>query len=158
MAQPPEACPSGPPLQSYTVRQRFQRGLMFWIEETDTYYILFNLGAHPTDSRLAFERLGPLVLKPGASADNRVGEEPPYGLIEPVRGFGLVWRGEVEGLTIDLRQALGWATEHEVGFQSMFQCQRQESYSQQICYLLNSNGALVVLSSHAIAGNVWWWR
>jgi hypothetical protein len=37
----------------------------------------------------------PLKLKPGASVDNRVGGAPA-GYFEPVSGFGLIWRSEVE--------------------------------------------------------------
>lgn len=35
-------------------------------------------------------------LEPGMSADNRVADMPPPGLFEPVSGFGLLWRGEVD--------------------------------------------------------------
>lgn len=38
---------------------------------------------------------------------------PPAGLLQPVRGFGKVWR---ESLTEAQRQALGWATYIEVKF------------------------------------------
>ena len=129
---------------------------MIWVEKSDTFYILFNSGAHPFDGRMVFITAGPLVLKPGASVDNRVGEEPPTGLYEPVSGFGLLWRGEVEGLGLDLRQALGWAVEEEYGFQTKVQCQEQETYSERTCYLLDGNSSVIVLASHAIAGDVWW--
>lgn len=129
---------------------------MIWVEETDTFYILFNAGAHPLDTRTVFQTLGPLVLLPGASADNRVEDSPPPGLHQPVSGFGLLWRGEVEGLDVDLRQALGWAVEEEVGFQTKIQCQRQETYSARTCFLRDADGSAIVLEAHAIAGNVWW--
>lgn len=130
---------------------------MIWVEQTDTFYILFNVGAYPGDSRLVFETLvGPLVLTPGGSPDNRVGEDPPPGLLEPVSGFGLLWRGEVEGLTIDLRNTLHWAIEKEFGFQTQIQCERPETYSAHTCYLQDADGSAIVLASHAIAGNVWW--
>jgi hypothetical protein len=41
---------------------------------------------------------------------------PPGGFMQPVRGFGLVWR-EQPGV----RDALGWATASEVSFDSTFQ-------------------------------------
>lgn len=157
MQNPPEVCPDGPPLASFAAYQRFESGQMIWVEATDTFYILFNLGAHPTDSRLVFRTLGPLVLLPGASPDNRVEETPPAGLFEPVSGFGLIWRGEVEGLDADVRQAMGWAAEQETGFQTMIQCQRPETYSARTCYLLDADGRVIVLSYNAIAGNVYWY-
>ncbi len=155
MHDPPEICPDGPPLNSYAAAQRFERGWMIWVEESDTFYILFNLGAHPFDSRLAFRTLGPLVLRPGASVDNRVEETPPAGLLEPVSGFGLIWRGEVEGLDVDLRQALGWAVVPESGFETSVQCERQETYSSRTCYLQHIDGSVIVLAYHALVGDVW---
>jgi hypothetical protein len=155
MQNPPDACPAGPALTSASASQRFERGRMIWVEETDTFYIFFNLGAHPYDNRLVFETLGPLVLVPGASIDNRVEEVPPPGLLEPVSGFGLIWRGEVEGLDIDLRQALGWAVEQEYSFQTKVQCQRGETYSARTCYLQDADGSAIVLNYNAIAGNVY---
>ena len=41
---------------------------------------------------------------------------PPEGLLQPVRGFGLLWRSD-EGI----RQALGWALAPEVGFEGAWQ-------------------------------------
>ena len=38
------------------------------------------------------------------------GETPPSGLIEPIRGFGKVWRANP-----DVRSALGWARAPEQG-------------------------------------------
>ena len=158
MENPPDACPAGPSLTSAAASQRFGGGQMIWVEQTDTFYILFNAGAYPGDSRLVFETLvGPLVLTPGGSPDNRVGEDPPFpDLFEPVSGFGLLWRGGVEGLDVDLRQALHWAVEQEFGFQTQLQCERPETYSARTCYLLAADGSVIVLASHAIAGNVWW--
>jgi hypothetical protein len=43
-------------------------------------------------------------------------EGVPNGLYQPVRGFGRVWR-EREGV----RQALGWATAEEAGFEAVIQ-------------------------------------
>jgi hypothetical protein len=157
MANPPDTCPDGPPLTSAAAGQRFGGGRLIWVEATDTYYILFNAGAYPGDTRLVFETLvGPLVLTPDGSPDNRVGEDPPFGLVEPVSGFGLLWRGEVEGQTIDLRQALGWAVEKEYAFQTQIQCERPVTYSAHTCYLQDADGSAIVLAAHAIAGNLWW--
>ena len=42
--------------------------------------------------------------------------EPPDGLVQPVRGFGWVWRNGSE-----VRERLGWATEPEKGHDSPVQ-------------------------------------
>lgn len=42
---------------------------------------------------------------------------PPAGLVQPIRGFGLVWR---EGLTEEQRQSIGWATWPEIGYTTTY--------------------------------------
>src|SRR5205814_10439553 len=54
------------------------------------------------------------------------GETPPRGLLEPVRGFGKVWR---EGTGARVRERLGWATSPEKGGNGAYQrFQRGEMY------------------------------
>jgi hypothetical protein len=116
----PPYCPAGEPSQSYAAGQGFERGFMIWVEETDEFYV-FESEPDPSGYRVYYSTLG-LELKPGASEDNRVGEDPPPGLYEPVSGFGLVWRGEVEWPEVgDVRERLGWATEPEFGFNTAYQ-------------------------------------
>jgi len=43
-------------------------------------------------------------------------EGVPNGLYQPVRGFGRVWRESQR-----VRQALGWATAEEMGFEAVIQ-------------------------------------
>ena len=155
MAEPPELCPSGPARASYAAGQQFEHGQMIWVELTDTFYLLFAAGAYPGDDRAVFRTVGPLVLLPSASADNRVGVEPQLGQVEPVSGFGLLWRGEVDGLSIDLRQALGWALAAETGFETMLQCQADTTYSAHTCFLQDSDGSIIKLAGHALVGDVW---
>jgi len=123
------ACSEGSPLYSYAAAQRFEHGQMIWVEAIDVFYLLFDEGFYPGDSRQVYRSVGPLVLKPGASKDNRVGETPPAGYVEPVSGFGLIWRNEVDGLGTDIRAALGWAREPEFGFDTVLQCEQQLTYS-----------------------------
>lgn len=119
---PPPRCSQDEAVVSYAAGQFFERGFMIWIEETDEmcvfeteprpgnikhYYCMANVGQY---------------LKPGASADNRLGEDSPPGLQEPVSGFGLVWREEVDWPEAGgVRQRLGWATEPEFGFDTAWQ-------------------------------------
>jgi hypothetical protein len=125
----PGICPQNAPLHSFAAVQRFEHGLMIWLETLDEFYVLLDHDHHVADpsqgesgaTSLCIIR-GPLALRSGASADNRVPEEPPVGMYQPVSGFGLVWRGEVEG-TGDIRAALGWALEREYGFETVTQCE-----------------------------------
>ena len=99
-ADPPGMCPQEPPLASPAATQRFEHGMMIWIEKLGRYYVMYDRfvapGEHVSTS-VGFTSLlivdGPLDLAPGASPDNRVDETPPHGRFEPVVGLGLVWGG-----------------------------------------------------------------
>jgi hypothetical protein len=151
----PGACPEAPPVYSHAAAQRFEHGEMIWVEAIDAFYLLFDKGFYPSDSRQVFQRVGPLALKPGASKDNRVGETPPAGYYEPVSGFGLIWRNEVENLDTNIRAALGWAREPEFGFNTTLQCEQQQTYSSHTCYLRGPSGKVIELGWGAYVGSVW---
>lgn len=154
-ANPPGVCPEADALVSYAAAQPFAQGQMIWIETMDVFFLLFKAGVYPSDSRQVYRTVGPLVLKPGASPDNRVGETPPPGQYEPVSGFGLIWRNEVNGLDTDMRTAFGWALAPEFGFNTSFQCEQQQTYSAHTCYMRDPNGRVIVLGWNAYAGSVW---
>lgn len=154
-ANPPGVCAEADALVSYAAAQPFAQGQMIWIETMDVFFLLFNAGTYPSDSRQVYRTVGPLVLKPGASPDNRVGETPPPGQYEPVSGFGLIWRNEVDGLDTDMRTAFGWALAPEFGFNTSFQCEQQQTYSAHTCYMRAPNGRVIVLGWSAYAGSVW---
>jgi hypothetical protein len=158
--QPPAICPQDPPLTSYAAAQRFEHGLMIWAEASDAYYVLFDhhvgISDNPQNSSsLTSLRViqGPLELKPGASADNRVAETPPPDRFEPVSGFGLVWRGEVLGGQ-GIRDALGWALEPEQGFDTVYQCAMScDSYWD--CYLQGPEGEVFHFYLLLHVGHFW---
>jgi hypothetical protein len=116
----PPRCPQEEAVSSYAAGQYFERGIMIWIEETDEFYVF---ETEPRDGTYKhFYTTTGLTLNPGASEDNRVAEDPPPGLYEPVSGFGLVWRAEVEWPeAANVRERLGWATEPESGFDTAWQ-------------------------------------
>jgi hypothetical protein len=105
-------CGAAPPVPSYAAAQQFEGGLMIWVEQSDTFFVFL---ADHTFYRFT----APLAFKEGASEKNRVGGAPE-GRYEPVSGFGLLWRGEVEGAEL-LRELLGWALAPEFGFQTVTQ-------------------------------------
>lgn len=144
---PPGICPKDAPLSSYAAAQRFERGLMIWIEAQDTYYILYDSFITPAGRQSISSTIrslqilpGPLDLTPGASPDNRVEETPPNGLFEPISGFGLIWRREVVG-TGDVRARLGWAVEPDYGFDTVYQCE-MSCGSTWDCYLQGPEGEI----------------
>jgi len=114
---PTERCPYAP-VTSLATAQRFEHGQMIWLKKLDKFYIFYDSGlqAWPTNLDIV-ERL---ALKSNASIDNRTGETPPLGYIEPLGNFGLIWRGEVE-YPQDVRERLGWAKESEIEFETVHQ-------------------------------------
>ncbi|MBL8096243.1 MAG: LysM peptidoglycan-binding domain-containing protein [Anaerolineales bacterium] len=159
----PVGCPEAAATTSSGALQRFERGQMLWISVTDRYYLLFNAGALPTDSRMSFIELGTLVLKPNASPDNRVLETPPPGLVQPISGFGLIWRDEVVadlaqlgGLT--MRQAIGWGLESEYSLATAIQCGFIETYSGRVCFVQASGQRVIALGQESGIAQTWWWE
>jgi hypothetical protein len=103
-----DACPDGPESTSQAVYQPFENGRMFWIGETGEIIILFNDGDEP--AWLAVTDTGP-----EPDPDDQV-DEPPQGLIRPLRGFGAVWTNNA-----DVQARLGWATAPESPFDTTIQ-------------------------------------
>ncbi|HXV99366.1 MAG TPA: hypothetical protein VEC93_13165, partial [Anaerolineae bacterium] len=82
--------------------------------------------------------------KPHASVDNRSEETPPPGYLEPVGNFGLIWRGEVEYLE-DVRDRLGWATDPEISFETVYQCGIGDTCNGFSLYMQDPDGKILNL-------------
>jgi hypothetical protein len=100
-------CPVGTTASISSATQLYERGNMVWLAgPPPVIYTLFNTGR--------FNRYDDTY---NANVDPFSGGEPaPNGLIEPVRGFGKVWRSNG-----DVRSNLGWATVDEAGATSTIQ-------------------------------------
>ncbi|MCA9891681.1 MAG: SUMF1/EgtB/PvdO family nonheme iron enzyme [Anaerolineae bacterium] len=88
-------------IQTGFAEQAFQRGWMFWFEDTDRIYALYQDGDEQkwrplNDIWIEGQALSPL--------------SAPSGLVAPVRGFGALYRAES-----DLPGLLGWGLRAEVG-------------------------------------------
>lgn len=94
-------CPAYPTLEQGTdlVLQRFEHGWMIW--EASRIYVGFN----DDQSYAAFTD----TFTEGADRISS-GLDAPLGFLEPVRGFGKVWR---DGTSVQVRERLGWAIEPE---------------------------------------------
>ncbi|MCC7208400.1 MAG: hypothetical protein IT323_13920 [Anaerolineae bacterium] len=105
----PGGCPPGPPVISTMAEQVFERGRMFWVQAQGQIYVLYDDGDIPGWSAFPdqFQEGGP-ELDP-----NR---QPPEGLSQPVRGFGLVWREQPR-----VADRLGWATGPETAYDGALQ-------------------------------------
>lgn len=103
-------CPVGGVVTVSAAYQVFSGGFMVWIADPNggagTIYAAadtFAYSAHP-DTWIA-----------GVDPE-RGNESPPAGLVEPIRGFGKVWRENTA-----VRDALGWALAVEAGMQVSIQ-------------------------------------
>lgn len=99
-------CPIAPaPSSVASAYQPFQNGVMIWVASLGVLpqgviYALYNNGTYQRFNDTWREGVDPVSS----------GAQPPPGLVEPVRGFGKVWR-ENGGV----RDGLGWGTAGEAG-------------------------------------------
>ncbi|MFW5941673.1 MAG: hypothetical protein ACOCXI_07720 [Chloroflexota bacterium] len=149
---PPQKCGASPPIYSYAAAQRFERGLMIWLETTDEFFIFWDDANDQTYDPFTVVS-GPLQLKPGASVDNRVGDVPD-GYYEPVSGFGLLWRGEVAGREA-LRESLGWALQPEFGFETVYQHGITSAWHYFDRYIRDPDGRVRYLWGQTYLGTHW---
>jgi hypothetical protein len=130
----PEICPLDEVLQSAAAIQRFEEGLMIWIGEMDRILVLYGDGASPAYELLLDEWDSSLP-----ESDPTI--EPPEGFYQPVRGFGLLWRGESSGYSI--RERLGWALAPEQAYDALWQCNSPSKYV--TCYVSGPGGEVYTL-------------
>lgn len=119
--------------------QNYERGVMVWAQGAPpSIYALFGGGR--------FQRYDDTY---NASTDPFSGGEPaPPGLIEPVRGFGKVWRTFPEA-----RSGLGWARDNEQGGSSAAQ-----AFERGQMIALPQRGEILILVYDAGNPNSGTWR
>ncbi len=93
------------------VEQLFERGRMFWLQPNQEVWVLTVTG----EGRGTWQVFQDTFTEGEAESDTSL-TPPSDGLIQPIRGFGKIWR-EVPGL----RDALGWAVTPEFGYLSDYQ-------------------------------------
>lgn len=103
-------CPNADAQTVTLVVQPFQNGLMFWRDNREIYA----LAATPTGQPGQFWRFPDAWTEGQPVSDPAL--TPPENLLQPVRGFGLVWRSNAP-----VRERLGWATAPEQPYQAILQ-------------------------------------
>ncbi|MFW6115622.1 MAG: hypothetical protein ACOC7Y_01010 [Chloroflexota bacterium] len=105
----PDICPAGPPTLSDGAEQPFQRGTMLWNRAEGLIYVLFD------DAQYGRWQASVDQWSEGDPvADPQL--DPPSGLYQPVRGFGLLWHRDPT-----IRERLGWAVAPEEGYRTAVQ-------------------------------------
>jgi len=145
-AQPPAGCPGGPGTLISMAAERFQHGLMIWVSGQDQIYIVFGDGASPAWSSQANSWFA-------GQPETDTSLTPPAGLFQPVRGFGVAWRGNNAAFGQTARQRLGWATEAEAALTGGYQCDSAAKYNH--CYLSGPAGAVYALLPEFSGWQVW---
>jgi hypothetical protein len=128
---PDESCPQ-PATHSAGAAQRFEHGLMIWIAAFDSIYALYSDDIFSPK----WERYSDPWVEGLPEEDPSI--EPPPGLYEPMRGFGMVWRGDAS--IIVPRDRLGWALGPEFPLDTAYQCDSAPRYN--TCFLIGPDGLL----------------
>jgi hypothetical protein len=143
---PPASCPAGPAETTVMQAQHFQRGMMIWTLAGDRIYALYADGG--TNAWQIFPN-GWFAGMP--ETDPSI--EPPPGLFQPVRGFGVAWREGYGPPSPAPRDRLGWATVEEFGVpNARVQCE-YAVYPR--CWLSGPGGAVLVLEPEGSAWRTW---
>ncbi len=114
----PTAMPTANPLptalvsQIQVAEQSFEHGRMFWLQPTQTIWVMINAEGSLTNGVwMEFED----TFVEGDPEDDP-SLTPPANLLQPIRGFGRIWREDPE-----IKAALGWATGPEYGFVTQYE-------------------------------------
>ena len=137
----PEACPSAAPQQTNVTEERFERGRMLYIAETNQVYALFNDGFDPAWS------VFPNTFNPVVNPESEASFLPPPGFVQPVGILGFVWRRD------RVRNRLGLALEPEAHFDGSTQKAITPSGSEDL-YVSSSDGTVLQLLPEGAAWQI----
>ena len=103
-------CATGPLyITPFIAEEAFEGGHLIWRKDTDDVYVIYDRRRDGTVLLAGTWELPPWKWKGEDPAG--IGLSPPPGLVEPVRGFGWLWRTHLGGAD----GPLGWALEEEYG-------------------------------------------
>ncbi len=130
-----DGCPAGPPQPSTQAEQVFERGRMIWVENLDRIYVIFEDGQSPRWAQYEDE------FEEGQPERDGGLVPPAPNLVQPIRGFGLVWRSYPR-----IQERLEWAITPELPFDGMYQADSPEA-SVATLYLRMHEGNILALDS-----------
>jgi hypothetical protein len=113
-------------------QQTFERGVMIWVGAERRIYVLYDDQASPAWAAY------PDNFNDGQQ-ESDPSLTPPTGLMQPVRGFGLIWRSEA-----GVRDRLGWATLPEVGYTAQIDGAATDAGN--VTYISSQEGGAFALS------------
>lgn len=110
----PEGCLVAPAFETPAAIQRFERGMMIWLGRAKSIWVIQppNSSAKNVTDALPtglVDRFDDTFVDGMVESDANIA--PPTGKMQPVRGFGLLWRSNPWVMS-----NLGWAIENERGY------------------------------------------
>ena len=118
-APAPNICAQGSGADTAGAEQQFEHGTMIWVESEDRIYVLFD------DDQFSPKWASFSDDWSDGMPINDPNLTPPSGMVQPERGFGLVWREEQT-----IRDRLGWALVPEAGFVTAVQHTSYPKYNE----------------------------
>lgn len=97
--------------QIFVADQQFQNGRMFWLQPINQIWVLLTIEGGEQEWQIYED-----TFEEGMLESDPTLQPPATGLIQPIRGFGLLWRENDA-----LRENLGWAIDEEVGYLAAYQ-------------------------------------
>src|SRR5688572_7885535 len=92
--------------QIFVAQQTFQRGEMFWLQPIDQLWVL-TTDSNGVQTWIVQED----TFEDGMPESDESLVAPEAGLIQPIRGFGMLCRND-----LNIQNMLGWATGEELGY------------------------------------------
>jgi hypothetical protein len=128
----PSDCPTGPQQETTLIEERFERGRMIYIGNTNQVYALFNDGFEP--AWLVFENR----YDPAIHPEFEESFLPPPGFSQPIGIIGFVWRRDV------VRNRLGLALDPEARYEGAVQSAPTATGDNDV-YFSSADGTVVQL-------------
>ncbi len=94
----------------YVAEQRFEGGWMFWLQPNTQIWVL----TENDDGKQIWSVYEDTFVEGDAESDPQI--LPPEGRLQPIRGFGKLWRENPE-----VRLAIGWALDVELGHTTRYE-------------------------------------
>jgi len=132
----PNACPVYEASLTWAAEQSFENGFVIWLEE-----IQISSSEAQQGVMLVFYADGSYAQYQDTWEEGDPESDPtivpPAGLLQPIRGFGKLWRENTS-----VRDGLGWATAPEQGFDTAWQQRTQESIPG-VAYVRTLSGEII---------------
>jgi hypothetical protein len=143
-------CPISEPVEIRPQIQLFEKGLMLRLDgvglEGDAWLIAL-LSQEGDSYSLGFDPVLDAWMPDMPETDAAL--TPPEGLFQPSRGFGMLWRGEIEYLamvdvlTLDGQEVLGWATGNVFEYDAVYQCYQGTHGRALACFMNGPEGQVL---------------